>query len=147
MLWLNLFYKYWDLSTAMTVMEKALRTMKFHNRKVIVHCLRSDESDRMASHITLAVKTGKSPFYFQYVGKVCRCQFSWQFCCRTRKQSHITKNTTRCKALQSFLGTRNELSRVEEIPSIDLNEYISKFFILVRTKHRKNYEPCLLQSL
>ena len=131
----------------MRVMEKAPRTMKFHYRKIIVRCLWSDESDRMASHVILAVKTGKPPFHFQYVRKVCRCQFSWQFCCRTRKQSHITKNTTRCKALQTFLGTRNELSRVDEIPAIELNEYIAEFFILVRTKHRKNYEPCLLQSL
>ena len=45
------------------------------------------------------------------------------------------------KLLQTFLGTRNELRKVEEIPALELNEYICEFIISVRTKDRKDYEP------
>ena len=53
-------------------------------------------------HVILGAKTGKPPFYFQDVGKVCGRRFSWQFYCRTRKQSHITKNTTRFKTFANL---------------------------------------------
>ena len=61
-----------------------------------------------ASYIILGAKTGKLPFYFQDVGKVCGRRFSWQFNCRTRKQSHITKkkNTTRCKTFTNFFSNQ-----------------------------------------
>ena len=36
------------------------------------------------------------------VGKVCGCRFSWQFYCKTRKQSHITNSTTRCKRFENL---------------------------------------------
>ena len=48
------------------------------------------------------------------------------------------------KILQTLLGTWNELRKVEEIPAVELNEYICEFIISVRTK---DYEPCLLRSL
>ena len=52
------------------------------------------------------------------------------------------------KLLQTFLGTRNELRKVEEIPSaLELNEYICEFIISVRTKDWKDYEPSSLRSL
>ena len=105
------------------------------------------KSDRTASHVILGAKTGKPPFYFQHVGKVCGCRFTWQFHCRTRKQSHITKTQQDVKRLQSFLGTRNELRKVEEIPALELNEYICEFIISVRTKDGKDYEPSSLRSL
>ena len=55
------------------------------------------------------------------------------------------QNTQRdVKLLQTLLGTRNELRKVEEIPAAELNEYICEFIISVRTK---DYEPCLLRSL
>ena len=47
------------------------------------------------------------------------------------------------KLLQNFLGTRNELRKVEEIPALELNEYICEFIISVRTKDGKDYEPQL----
>ena len=78
----------------------------------------------MASHIILGAKTGKPPFYFQDVGKVCGHRLSWQFYCRTRKQSHIRKNTTRCKTFANLFRNKNELRKVEEIPALELNEYI-----------------------
>ena len=51
------------------------------------------------------------------------------------------------KLLQTFLGTRNELRKVEEIPALELNEYICEFIISVRTKDRKDHEPSPLRSL
>ena len=55
------------------------------------------------------------------------------------------QNTQRdVKLLQTLLGTRNELRKVEEIPAVELNEYICEFIISVRAK---DYEPCLLRSL
>ena len=66
----------------------------------------------------------------------------------TRKQSHIEKKTEPdVKLLQTLLGTRNELRKVEEIPALELNEYICEFIISVRTKDRKDYEPSSLRSL
>ena len=55
------------------------------------------------------------------------------------------QNTQRdVKLLQTLLRTRNELRKVEEIPAVELNEYICEFIISVRTK---DYEPSSLRSL
>ena len=62
---------------------------------------------------------------FEDVGKVCGRRFGRQFYCRTWKQSHIAKKQRDVKLLQTFLGTRNELRKVEEIPALELNEYQS----------------------
>ena len=51
------------------------------------------------------------------------------------------------KLLQTFLGTRNELRKVEEIPALELNEYICESIISVRTKDGKDYEPSSIRSL
>ena len=48
------------------------------------------------------------------------------------------------KLVQTLLGTRNELRKVEEIPAVELNEYICEFIISVRTK---DCEPSSLWSL
>ena len=42
------------------------------------------------------------------------------------------------KLLQTFLGSRNEFRKVEEIPALELNEYIGEFIISVRTKDRRD---------
>ena len=47
------------------------------------------------------------------------------------------------KLLQTLLGTGNELRKVEEIPALELNEYICEFFISVRSKDRKDYEESM----
>ena len=56
------------------------------------------------------------------------------------------QNTQRdVKLLQTLLGTRNELRKVEEIPAVELtNTDICEFIISVRTK---DYESCSLRSL
>ena len=48
------------------------------------------------------------------------------------------------KLLQTLLGKRSELRKVEEIPVVELNEYICEFIISVRTK---GYEPPSLRRL
>ena len=64
------------------------------------------------------------------------------------QENKATLQKTRdVKRLQTFLGTRNELRKVEEIPALELNEYIGEFIISVRTKDRKDYEPSSLRSL
>ena len=61
----------------------------------------------------------------------------------------LQKKQRDVKLLQTFLGTRNELRKVEEIPVLpsELNEYIYEFIISVRIKDGKDYEPFLLRSL
>ena len=49
--------------------------------------------------------------------------------------------------METVLGNRNELRKVEEIPALELREYICEFIISVRAKDRKDYEPSLLRSL
>ena len=114
------FYKYWDLFTEMTYGKPR-------------HPWRENWQAAF--------------FYFQDVGKAWGRRFGWQFYCRTRKQSHVTKNTTRCKTFANFLGTKNELRKVEDIPALELNEYMCEFIISVRTKDGKDYEPSSLRSL
>ena len=64
------------------------------------------------------------------------------------QENKATLQKTRdLKLLQTFLGTRNELRKVEEIPALELNEYICEFIISVRTKDGKDYEPSSLRSL
>ena len=89
----------------------------------------------------------QAAFLFSRCRKGCGRRFSWQFYCRTRKQSHIAKTQREVKLLQNILGTRNELRKVEEIPALELNEYICEFIISVRTKDGKDYEPSSVRSL
>ena len=49
--------------------------------------------------------------------------------------------------LESFLKTKNEERKIEEIPAVELNQYISQFIIAVRTKDGNEYEPTSLRSL
>ena len=53
------------------------------------------------------------------------------------------QKTRHVKLLQIFLGTRNELRKVEEISALQLNEYICEFIISVRTKDKKDYQQVL----
>ena len=102
-------WQWWNNRSVFSLSQSATRTMKFQEWKIIVRGVWLDEpcfslvkSDRTASHVILGAKPGKPPFYFQDVGKVCGRRFSWQFYCRTRKQSHVTKNTTRCKTFANL---------------------------------------------
>ena len=65
--------------------------------------------------------------------------------CIAEQENKATLQKTQrdVKHLQTFLETRNELGKVEEIPALELKEYN----IPVRTKDRKDYEPSSLRSL
>ena len=63
-----------------------------------------------------------------------------------KTKPHLKETQRDVKLLQTLLGTRNELRKVEEIPALELNEYICEFIITVRSKDRKDYDPSL-QSL
>ena len=69
------------------------------------------------------------------------------FIAEQENKATLQKTQQDVKLLQSFVGTRNELRKVEEIPALELNEYICEFIISVRTKDGKDYEPSSLRSL
>jgi len=66
---------------------------------------------------------------FQDVGKICGRWLCRQVYCRARKQ--IQKTQRDGELLQTFLGTKIELRKVEEIPAVELNEYMCEFIISV----------------
>ena len=59
------------------------------------------------------------------------------FIAEQENKATLQKTQRDVKLLQTFLGTRNELRKVEEIPALELNEYICEFIISVRTKMGK----------
>ena len=65
---------------------------------------------------------------------------------------HENKNTRQktvrdIKLLETFLQTKDENRKPEEIPARELNQYLCEFFIAVRTKDGNEYEPSSLRSL
>ena len=64
-----------------------------------------------------------------------------------KARSLVLKTQRDVKLLETVLGNRNALRKVEEIPALELSEYICDFIISVRAKDRKDYEPSLLRSL
>ena len=67
------------------------------------------------------------------------------FIAEQENKATLQKTQRDVKLLQTFLGTRNELRKVEEIPALELNEYICEFIISVRTKDGKDYKPSSLR--
>jgi len=59
------------------------------------------------------------------------------FIAEQENKATLQKTHRVVKLLRTFLGTRNELRKVEEIPALELNEYICEFIISVRTKDGK----------
>ena len=94
----------------------------------------------MASHVI------EPPFYFQDVRKglwTSPCSVD-NFIAEQENKATLQNTQRDVKLLHTLLGTRNELRKVEEIPAVELNEYICEFIISVRTK---DYEPSSLRSL
>ena len=54
---------------------------------------------------------------------------------KTRRDVHL---------LESFLRTKSEERKTEQIPATEFNKYISEFIMSVRTKDGKEYEPTSL---
>ena len=61
------------------------------------------------------------------------------FIAEQENKATLQKTQRDVKLLQTFLGTRNELRKVEEIPALELNKYICESIISVRTKDGKDY--------
>ena len=72
----------------------------------------------------LAPKLASRPFIlkmserFEDVGSVDN------FIAEQENKATLQKTQRDVKLLQPFLGTRNELRKIEEIPALELNEYI-----------------------
>ena len=105
------------------------------------------KSDGTASHVILGAKTGKPPFIFKMSERFVDVGSVDNFIAEQENKATLQKTQRDVKLLQTFLGTRNELRKVEEIPALELNEYICEFIISVRTKDGKDYEPSSLRSL
>ena len=69
------------------------------------------------------------------------------FIAEQENKATLQKTQRGVKLLQTFLGTKNELKTVEEIPALELNENMCEFIISVRIKDDKDYEPSSLRSL
>ena len=67
------------------------------------------------------------------------------FIAEQENKATLQKTQREVKLLQTFLGTRNELRKVQEIPGLELSEYICECIISVRTKDGKL--PSWLRSL
>ena len=59
------------------------------------------------------------------------------FITEQENKATLQKTQQDVKLLQTFSGTRNELRKVEDIPALELNEYICEFIISVRTKDER----------
>ena len=65
-----------------------------------------------------------------------------------QENKNATQKTERdVRLLERFLKTKDEDRKIEDIPAVEMNEYISQFIISVRTKDGNEYEPTSLRSL
>ena len=60
------------------------------------------------------------------------------FIAEQENKATLQKSQRDVKLLQTFLGTWNQLRKVEEILALELNECICEFIISVRTKDGKD---------
>ena len=105
------------------------------------------KDDRTESHVILGAKTGSRPFMLKMSERFVDVGSVDNFIAEQENKATLQKTQRDVKLLQTFLGTRNELRKVEEIPALELNEYICEFIISVRTKERKDNEPSSHRSL
>ena len=66
-----------------------------------------------------------------------------------QQENENTKRKTEqhLSLLNKFLSSKNEKRSMEDIPSAELNVYLSEFIIKVRTKQNKDYEPNSLRGI
>ena len=66
-----------------------------------------------------------------------------------QQENENTKRKTEqnLSLLNQFLSSKNEKRSIEDIPSAELNLYLSEFIIKVRTKQNKDYEPNSLRGM
>ena len=90
---------------------------------------------------SLARKLANRLFIFKMSKRFADAGSVDNFIAEQENKATLQKTQRDVKLLQTFLGTRNEPRKVEEIPALELNEYICEFIISVRTKDGKVYEP------
>ena len=78
----------------------------------------------------------------QFVSDSCSVE---QFILGQENNSTLQKTQRDVNLLESFLRTKYEERKIENIPAVELNEYICQFIISVRTKDawqriRANFE-------
>ena len=95
----------------------------------------------------MAPKLASRPFILKMSKRFVHFGSVDHFIAEQENKATLQKTQRDVKRLQTFLGTRNELRKVEEIPALGFNEYICDFIISVRTKDSKDYEPSSLRSL
>ena len=67
-----------------------------------------------------------------------------EFILEQENKNTVKKTERDVRLLERFLKTKNEDRKIEDIPVVELNEYISQFIISVRTKDGNEYEPTSL---
>ena len=70
-----------------------------------------------------------------------------EFILEQENKATAQKTQRDVKLLQLFLKNKNEERNIEDIPTGELNEYVSDFIISVRTKNGNEYKPSSLRSL
>ena len=70
-----------------------------------------------------------------------------EFILEQENKNTVKKTERDVRLLERFLKTKNEDRKIEDIPVVELKEYISQFIISVRTKDGNEYEPTSLRSL
>ena len=88
---------------------------------------------------SLAQKLASGPFIFKMSERFVAVGSLDNFIAEQENKATLQKTQQDVKLLQTFLGTRNELRKVEEIPALELNKYICESIISVRTKDGKDY--------
>ena len=96
---------------------------------------------------SLARKLASRLFIFKMSERLADVGSVDNFTAEQENKATLQKTQRDVKLLQTFLGTRNELRKVDKIPALELNEYICELIILVRTKDRIDYEPSSFRSL
>ena len=85
----------------------------------------SEQSKQMARKLASRLFIFKMSERFVDVGSVDN------FIAEQENKATLQKTQRDVKLLQTFLGTRNELRKLEEILALELNEYICEFIISV----------------
>ena len=103
--------------------------MKFHKWKIIVRDVWLDERrfslvkviKRQATS-SLARKLASRLFIFKMSERFVDADSVDNFIAEQENKATLQKTQWDVKLLQTFLGTRNELRKVEEIPSLELED-------------------------
>ena len=63
-----------------------------------------------------------------------------------KNKNTLSKTRRDVSLLIEFLKSQNESRRIEEIPPVELTEYINEFIVAVRRKDGEDFEPSSLRG-